>query len=164
MEEKAGNDDLQHEVHLHLQGLQKDGLPPGLQDTKGPLHHTSGPGQPGTEPALHSIPDRLTEWCEQRYWLRQARVTAIANKMPAWRWVQLAKKKGAASQDPGNMDTTGKAHDNVQKTAFVVTNGLKLNGVEKFPVKIISRKASRWHDADVAPMNASCHPPKYWGT
>ncbi|KAM3603999.1 uncharacterized protein V6R79_005038 [Siganus canaliculatus] len=68
-----------------------------------------------------------SEWGEQRYWLRQARVPAVTNKMPAWRWVQLAHKKGAAFQDPGIMDTTRKDHNDVQKAALVVANGLELD-------------------------------------
>ncbi|KAK0132289.1 hypothetical protein N1851_032918 [Merluccius polli] len=46
VEDGAAQDDLRDEQDVHLQRLQKDGPPPGLQDPEGPLHHSSGLCQP----------------------------------------------------------------------------------------------------------------------
>ena len=62
------------------------------------------------------------------------------------------------------MDTAGIPNNCIQEASFEVVNGLELYGVEQFLVEVVSRKPSRWHDADMAPINTSCHTPEYWGT
>lgn len=47
----------------------------------------------------------------------------------------MVARGGAAPEDPGIMHTAREAH--IQKVTLVVTDGLKLNRVEQFPVRVV---------------------------
>ena len=95
VEDGAAEDDLRDEEDVHLQRLQKDSPPPGLQDPEGPLHHSSGLCQPAVVCGLQLVPQRLAIGGHQGHGVGEAGVPTITNEAVPWWRVLLLKVQGA---------------------------------------------------------------------
>ena len=101
------------------------------------------------------------EWGHEANGLSQAGIPSVTNEASSWRWVQLVHIEGAVTEHPDIIHTAREAYVDIQKAILVVSDGLKLDGVQQFPVKVVHCKPPRWYNA---PIYAHYCIAEIWGT
>ena len=132
MEDGAAGDDLWDKEDVHLQGLQKDGPPPGLQNTKTPLNDHPGLRQPAVECHLHLVAEGLSVRCHEGNGLGETGVATIPyDSVSEWRVLPLIIER-AVPKHACIMHRACKPHTDVYVFCRMVTNGLKLYRIDSF--------------------------------
>ena len=102
--------------------------------------------------------DWLLVWGNEGDGSRQTGVPTIPKDEKSLGWIPLLCVNWAIFQDPGVMDRSRVAREDVQVPALMVTDRLQLDGGKQLPVNITLGINGWWFYPDLAAINTPHHP------